>query len=165
MWPKYLQSACNVINNTVNHLSKVTPSEIIFGRDTSALANFNWKHDDSPVNDFISEMRAVQQWAMSQAKLLKTRYDEEMQRIYNEKHKARAIPENATVYWRRPSLPDPHSNKKLQCHTNKYQAFDIRNQSCQLRDASTGKVHRTRVSLSQLVFPSKHEDNVKLLKA
>ncbi len=42
------------------------------------------------------------------------------------------MPGNATVFWRKPSLPDHKANKKLQTPIKKWQAFDICNQSCTL---------------------------------
>ena len=164
-WPKFLTTACNVINNTPNSISKITPSQAVFGRDTSCLVDIDWNKDERPLSSFIEEMKSIQTWAITQARSLKRAYDEREQAKHNANKQPSRMPENATVYWRKPSLPDPKANEKLQTPIKKWQAFDIRNQSCRLRDPVTNDVYKHRVTLSQLVFPSKHDDNTCLLNA
>ncbi len=161
-WVDYLSTACNVINNTKHAINQVTPSECIFGRDTSALISFDLDNDEKTLSQFIEQMKIVQTWALQQAKINKTEYDTNVQDQLNMNKTVSSLPENATVFWKKPTLTDPHSNKKLQSNIKEYIAFDIHHDSCQLRDPQTNQIHKTRVTLSQLIYPKLHANNIKL---
>jgi hypothetical protein len=158
-WPIYLSAAVNCVNNTPNSTTKVSPSMIVFGRDTTALKNIHLDMDEKSIPELIREIQEVQKWAAQQATALKRSADEEAQRKFNSSRNPTKIHEGATVYWRKPSIRDPHENSKLQTNTRKYTAFDIKNNSCQLKDQTTQKIYKYRVSIDQLIFPSKHNDN------
>ena len=132
---------------------------VVFGRDTTALKNINLDTDEKTIPDLIREMQEVQKWAAQQNADLKRAADEQAQQKFNKHRSPSKLHEGATVYWRKPSLRDPHENSKLQTNTRKYIAFDIRNNSCQLRDQTDNKVYKYRVLIDQLIFPSHHDDN------
>lgn len=132
---------------------------VVFGRDTTALKNITLDMDEKTIPDLIREMQDIQKWAAKQCAELKRTADEQAQRKFNKGRSPSKLHEGATVYWRKPSLLDPHENSKLQSNIRKFTAFDIRDNSCQLRDQSDDKVYKYRVSIDQLVFPSQHNDN------
>ena len=103
---------------------------IVFGRDTTALKNIHLDMDEKSIPELIKEIQEVQEWAAQQATALKRSADEQAQHKFNSNRKPTKIHEGATVYWRKPSLRDPHENSKLQTNTRKYTAFDIKNNSC-----------------------------------
>ena len=158
-WPLFLSAAVNCVNNTPNSTTRISPSMVVFGRDTTALKNITLDMDEKTMPDLIREMQEVQEWAAQQCAELKRTADEQAQQKFNKGRSPSKLHEGATVYWRKPSLRDPHENSKLQSNTRKFTAFDIRDNSCQLRDQSDNKVYKYRVSIDQLVFPSQHNDN------
>jgi hypothetical protein len=160
-WPRFLSAAIKAVNNTPNSITGVSPSLCVFGRDTTALKNFTL-NDDQVVHmhDLITEMKCIQDWAIRKQSEYKTDYDEKQQAAYNANKTPSKLHENAVVFWRKPALPDPRENSKLQSSIRKYIAFDIRHESCQLRDPVTNKVYKHRVSLNQLIFPQRHNENV-----
>jgi hypothetical protein len=160
-WPRYLSAAVNAVNNTPNSITGVSPSMCVFGRDTRALKNFTLDNDQvTHMHDLITEMKQIQDWAISKQATYKAECDEKAQAAYNATKTPSKIHENAIVFWRKPALPNPQENSKLQSSIRKYIAFDIRHESCQLRDPTTNKIYRHRVSLNQLIFPQRHDENV-----
>jgi len=163
-WVDYLSTACNVINNTKHATNHVTPSECVFGRDTSSLISFNLDYDEKTLSEFVDQMRSIRNWALQLARDNKINYDSSIQRELNNNKSPSSLPEGDTVFWKKPTLKDPHSNKNLHSNIKEYFAFDIHHDSCQLKNPQTGEIHKTCVTLSQLIFPKLHANNIKLLK-
>ena len=104
-------------------------------------------------------MKQAQDYAIRMARDNKLAFDMKKQLEHNKNKSPSNLKENATVYWRKPTLKDIHSNKKLQSNISQYIAFNIHHDSCQLRDPVTKEVYKHRVSIDQLIYPRNHAQN------
>jgi hypothetical protein len=157
-WCEYLSSVIFALNSSCHTMSNLTPNVITFGRDlpnifdTGTIQNEELK----PMHEFLHSMLEKQRFAYAQVTKLHAKRDVSLKKAYDKDRRPVSAREGDVVFYYRPILPDPKSNKKMQRrYIGPLMITQLHeNGTALLKCLSSGKFLKSRVNLNSLKRPS-----------
>ena len=157
-WDDYLPAVTMALNSTIHTAHGHTPYNIIYGRDpiTPIDQERLMSNDDQPMAQILEDMLTQQKLAQEMSMAMHAKRDRQLKEIHDSKIKDSKIISGDIVFYYRPSLNDPHANKKLQNpYSGPYIVVERHLQgTVTLKHLHTGKFVKHRVSITQLKRPT-----------
>ena len=156
-WDQMLSSVIFAMNNSVTFPGSVTPNMVVFGRDLPCILD-NVRTDvaePQPMSEVLEMILTGQDAALKIAIQSHAARDRKLKEVYDSKVKDSPLVPGTVVFWQRPIIPDPRSNKKLQRRGAGPYIIVERQGSCvKLKHLWTAQVVKHMVNIKYLKRPS-----------
>ena len=161
-WDQYLSSVILSINNSFHSLDNITPANIVFGRDivNPLTSNMPSNNDVAKLGDVLAQQLQRQQYAIDTSRKLHFERALKLQAKHNANLKPSPFMAGDVVYYFKDgvktALADPLQSGKFKVrYTGPYIITNLHsNNTCDLRNLSTGKFLPHRVNRDKLKRPA-----------